>query len=341
MKVDDHILIGYLDNTISEEEKANVEVWRASSPENEKILEQMYFTLQLTERMHVMNTVDTEKAFAHFKSNTKRQNRRVRLSLWLGLQRIAAVLFIPALILAGYLLFSNQNYDRHQMVEINTNPGVISTFDLPDGSKVWLNGGSSLKYANNFNTGKRTVELNGEGFFEVTKNPDKPFTVQVNPNYSIEVLGTSFNILAYATDDIIETTLVTGLVKLNWLSEKGMVSQELKPNEKAEYQKNNKNLSVNDTNVDANTGWKDGKIIFKQEPMDKVLQILSRHYNVTFNVKDQEIMKSVITATFKDEQLVQVMEYLKMASNINYTIEKPIVNDNNNMLPKTIVEIRK
>lgn len=343
MLIDDNILIQYIDNTLSAEEKAYVETWLATSVENEKILEQMYFTLQLTERMRIMNAVDTDKAFARFKQNTKRQNRRVGLGLRLGLQRVAAILFIPLLVLTGYLLMRGESTERLQMVEINTNSGVVSTFELPDGSKVWLNANSSLKYDANLNAGKskRIVELNGEGFFEVEPNSDRPFIVQINPSYSVEVLGTSFNISAYAEDDIIETTLLTGTVKLNYQTANGVTqSKKLNPNEKAEYEKKGKDLTIDKTNPDVATGWKNGEIIFRQEPMENVLKTLSRHYNVTFDVKNLEVMNAVITARFVDEQLPQVLEYLKTASNITYTIKKSQVDDKN-IVQKTIVEIGK
>lgn len=341
MNIDDNILISYIDNTLSEEEKVHVETWMAASPENKKTLEQMYFTLQLAEKLQVMNTVDTDKAFARFKENTKRQNRKVRLSTWLGFQRIAAVLFIPLLVLAGYLFTRGETDDRLQMVEINTNPGVVSAFDLPDGSKVWLNANSSLKYAANFHAEKRFVELSGEGYFEVAKNPEKPFVVRVNPEYSVEVLGTSFNVSAYAEDETIETTLVTGIVQLKWLSESGTIhSRELSPNEKAAYQKSGKKIEVSNANPEIHTGWKDGELIFRQESMENVLKTLSRHYNVTFDVKNPEVMNALITARFTNEQLFQVMEYLKVASNISYTIQKPQINKDD-ISQKTIVEIRK
>lgn len=338
MDVDENILIRYIDNTLSEDEKAQVETWLKASAENEKIVEQMYFMLQLTERVRIMNAVDTDKAFAQFKAKRKRQIS-LGVSL-LSLQRIAAILFIPLLVLTGYLLLRNGE-DRLKMVEISTNPGIVSTFDLPDGSKVWLNTNSSLTYTDNFKTGKRLVELNGEGYFEVVKNTKKPFIVKVSSLYAVEVLGTSFNVSAYQDDNIIETTLAEGSVKITASAEDGNnIICLLRPNEKAEYQKGSKQLETKQVNTDVDTGWINGEIIFKQESMSNVLKKLSRHYNVEFDVKDQEVMDAVITARFKDEQLSQVMEYLKVASGIKYVIHKPTIN-NGNEKAMSLVEIYK
>lgn len=340
MIIDDNILIKYCDNELSEEENLLIETWASSSSDNQKLLERIYFTLEVTKRLHVMNTVDTDKAFAHFKLNYKRQKRRLGFSWLLGFQKIAAILFIPLLLLTGYFYLQKVDDGKLQMVEINTNPGVISTYELPDGSKVWLNGNSSLKYVLNADVQKRIVELEGEGYFEVAKNPQKPFVVKVGNDYSVEVLGTSFNISAYADEELIETTLLEGAVKLTMqLENKQASSLELEPSQQAVYHKNEKTVVVSDVNPELDVDWTNGEIIFRQEPMIKVLKTLSRHYNVQFDVKNPDIYNAIITATFKDEQLVQVMEYLSVASGMKYKIQKSEINENT--LKKTIVEIYK
>jgi len=340
MNINDDILIKYFDNQLSDVEKKAVETWAAISPDNQKLIEKMYFTLEVTKRLNVMNNVNTDQAYARFKLKLRRQKRSLGFSWLLGFQKIAAVLFIPLLLLVGYLYMQRDDDGKLQMVEINTNPGVISTFDLPDGSKVWLNAGSSIKYAGNSNVNQRIVELNGEGYFEVVKNAQKPFIVKVGENYSVEVLGTSFNVSGYADDESIETTLIEGAVKLNMLLENNQAkSFNLKPNQKAEYHKEGKVITISDVSPESDIDWKNGEIIFRQEPMKKVLKTLSRHYNVKFDVHDQDIYNALITATFSDDQLPQIMEYLKIASGIEYEILKPEIT--NDKLNKSIIEIRK
>ncbi|MDR0747942.1 MAG: DUF4974 domain-containing protein [Tannerellaceae bacterium] len=339
MEIDENILIRYIDDVLSEDEKVQVEAWLRTSPENKRLLEQIYFVLQLTEKVRIMNAIDADKAFALFK--TKR-NIRFGVSWRLSLRRIAVALFIPLLLLTGYLILHNNNSeDKLKMVEISADSGVVSTFSLPDGSKVWLNTNSSLTYTEHFSTGKRLVELKGEGYFEVVKNATKPFVMKAGPSYSIEVLGTSFNVSAYPDDKAIETTLTEGSVVINAAAKDGhSASYRLKPNEKAEYQKDSKQLKIKQVDTDVDTGWMNGESIFKQEPMSNVLKKLSRRYNVKFEVKDEAIMDAVITARFKDEQLSQVMEYLKVASGIKYIIHKPASNgDDKNAI--SMIEICK
>lgn len=316
MEINEDILIRYINGMLTEEEAAEVKNWRAASLENEKLLEQVYFTAQVASRLKVMRTVNPDEALSRFKSRIHKKEKRLALRQVLGvIQRAAAVLFIPVFLLSAYL-FIQQGQGNVRTLAVRTNPGVVSAFDLPDGSKVWLNANSELRYPSDFNADTRTVELTGQGYFEVTKNAHKPFIVKADKDYSVEVLGTSFNVSAYKDESMIETTLVEGSVKLNVVSGGKRMTQMLKPNEKAEYQKGADKIKVFDVNTEYDTAWKNGEIIFRNHPMDKVLKTLERHYLVVFEVKDNEILKSIITARFKDEQLPQVLEYLKLASGI-------------------------
>ena len=337
MEINEDILIRYIDGMLTEEEAVEVKNWRAASLENEKLLEQVYFTAQVASRLKVMRTVNPDEALSRFKSRIHKKEKRLALRQVLGvIQRAAAVLFIPVFLLSAYL-FIQQGQGNVRTLAVRTNPGVVSAFDLPDGSKVWLNANSELRYPSDFNADTRTVELTGQGYFEVTKNAHKPFIVKADKDYSVEVLGTSFNVSAYKDESMIETTLVEGSVKLNVVSGGKRMTQMLKPNEKAEYQKGADKIKVFDVNTEYDTAWKNGEIIFRNHPMDKVLKTLERH--VVFEVKDNEILKSIITARFKDEQLPQVLEYLKLASGIQYAIHKPTVKDSGS--GTSVVEISK
>ena len=339
MEINEDILIRYIDGMLTEEEAVEVKNWRAASLENEKLLEQVYFTAQVASRLKVMRTVNPDEALSRFKSRIHKKEKRLALRQVLGvIQRAAAVLFIPVFLLSAYL-FIQQGQGNVRTLAVRTNPGVVSAFDLPDGSKVWLNANSELRYPSDFNADTRTVELTGQGYFEVTKNAHKPFIVKADKDYSVEVLGTSFNVSAYKDESMIETTLVEGSVKLNVVSGGKRMTQMLKPNEKAEYQKGADKIKVFDVNTEYDTAWKNGEIIFRNHPMDKELKTLERHYHVVFEVKDNEILKSIITARFKDEQLPQVLEYLKLASGIQYAIHKPTVKDSGS--GTSVVEISK
>ena len=139
----------------------------------------------------------------------------------------------------------------------------------------------------------------------------------------------------------VSTTLVEGSVKLNIAQAGGkIVHQILKPDEKADFTRVGGKLSITSVNADNKVAWRNGEIIFKNTPMGQVLKTLRRHYNVQFNVKDRDVLNAIITARFKNEQLPQVMEYIKLASDIKFKIDKPVIT-NDNRLEMSVIEISK
>jgi ferric-dicitrate binding protein FerR (iron transport regulator) len=323
-----------------------VSAWISASPDNQKLVEEILFTIEATSRLHIMKTVDVDKAYLRFRSKVRTPKKTVFLS---GFQQIAAVFFIPLILSTAYLFWKNQETGSKatveiinpnpRKVEINTAPGVLSIFDLPDGSKVWLNAGSSLKYEWGANADTRMVELKGEAYFEVKSNPDKPFIVKTGEDvYNIEVLGTSFNVSAYSDDDLIKTTLVEGSVKLNIKSKEGRESTIiLKADQKVEYHKENKTFSVADVQVDLDTDWMRREILFRRDSMEYVLKKLSRRYNVRFDVKNRDIYNGLIHATFKDETILQIMEYLNLTSGLRYNVREPFPEEDS--ADRIIIEI--
>ena len=136
---------------------------------------------------------------------------------------------------------------------------------------------------------------------------------------------------------MIETTLVNGSVTLHLTPDgKPEFTRSLSPREKAIFRKNEQQLQTMYVNTDFDTAWKDGRIIFKDHSMDRVLKVLSRYYNVRFDVKDPHVYHSVITAKFDNEQLPQILDYLRLASGIKYKINKPEIVDGERLKINTI-----
>ena len=147
---------------------------------------------------------------------------------------------------------------------------------LPDGTKVWLNAESSLKYPAKFANHNRTVELTGEGYFEVAKNKDKPFLV-VTANQKVEVLGTHFNVNAYADEPSIKTTLLEGSVKVHQTGT--LKSKSLKPGQQASLRADF--FYVHEVDVDEAIDWKNGVFSFNdKENIKTALRKVARWYDV-------------------------------------------------------------
>jgi ferric-dicitrate binding protein FerR (iron transport regulator) len=146
---------------------------------------------------------------------------------------------------------------------------------LPDGSRVWLNAASSLKYPVAFSARERIVELNGEGYFEVAATASSPFRVKVR-NTQIAVLGTSFNVMAYPDETAIQTTLLTGAVKVK----QGNTEKIIAPGQQAVVNNENGHIAVSETETALATAWKDGQFRFSGNNIPMVLRQVSRWYNI-------------------------------------------------------------
>jgi transmembrane sensor len=207
----------------------------------------------------------------------------------------------------SYLEFSNSHHEKVELI-------------LHDGSKVVLNAKSTIKYPKEFSKKHRTIELSGEAYFEVVRDTNKPFIVNTS-NVTIEVLGTSFNVMAYTDDKVIETTLVTGKVKISRLNPitNKVQSVILTPNHKAIFYKADERFVLDKANVTAATSWKQGKLEFDNEPLESLVKKLERWYNVKIVLSDDITNKYRFTLTIDNESLEDVLEMIKKTSAINYT----------------------
>ncbi|MFC5682387.1 FecR family protein [Flavobacterium sp. MAHUQ-51] len=194
---------------------------------------------------------------------------------------------------------------------------------LSDGTKVWLNSKSVLKYPVLFGGNQRTVFLEGEAYFEVSKNPHKPFNV-VTKSGKITVLGTQFNVSSYAEDNYFATTLAEGKVRLSEL--KTTVSKDkvidLKPGQQANYHPNNGGkLIVGTVDVEKFSAWKEGKFYFENESLKDILNKLARWYNFDVQFENNKIEEILFTGfVLKQENLSHILEIISKTSNIKYTI---------------------
>lgn len=158
---------------------------------------------------------------------------------------------------------------------ISTPAGGQYQVTLPDGTKVWLNTLSSLKYPTSFTGKYRTVELSGEGYFEVAKNKNKPFRLKT-AKQEISVLGTHFNVSAYADDAEIKTTLVEGGVSVKNFSP--LATGLLKPGQQAVFRQTN--FQIKNVDVEEFIAWKNGLFVFNDESIQEAMQKIARWYNV-------------------------------------------------------------
>jgi ferric-dicitrate binding protein FerR (iron transport regulator) len=220
--------------------------------------------------------------------NRRKNNRRL---LWRKVAAVAASVAI--LTVCG--IFSLRSSDTEKMYVLNTE-NEKQCFTLPDSTRVWLNVNSRLTYTDAFGKNSRDVELSGEGYFEVTADAGKPFTVKTG-EVAVRVLGTVFNVQAYPREEVMETTLLEGSVGVMHKSvpEGGII---LQPGQQLLFDKSDKDMTVSETDHSLYTSWKDGKLVFKQTALKDVFRIMERNFRIKIVVNNKSLEERKITGRF-------------------------------------------
>ncbi|MDC6367790.1 MULTISPECIES: FecR family protein [Flavobacteriaceae] len=192
---------------------------------------------------------------------------------------------------------------------------------LSDGTRIHLNSGSSLTYPVSF-AGKenRTVSLEGEAFFEVSKDAKRPFTVNT-AELDIEVLGTEFNVSAYREDNQVYTTLREGSVKVNNSNGEFL----LEPNDQTVWDKASQTMEKRVVDVSRFTAWMDDEIVFTSTSFDEILKILERHHDIKIINTLPDISNERFTARFDKESIDQIMNYFSKSYGFNYIANEDII----------------
>ena len=317
----EELLPGYLSGDVSDKDRVMMDNWRNESPENEAIYLE---NLKAWEALSLLNEMEQFNSFEALRKVNTKISQPKSANWWITLQRVAAILMLPLLVYSGYLTIQNhlRNNPQEQvmMQTISSRQGMVTQFALADGTKVWLNSGSELQFPSRFSGDKREVMLKGEAFFEVTKNEKQPFRVNAN-ELKVEVLGTSFNVVSFDDDTQSEVVLVTGKVALS--SEKEQIKKEygnIIPGQRAIYQKEAQKVITEEVDVEKYIAWRDGNLIFRDDSMEDVVKRLSRWYNVEITINDPEIKNYIYKASFRNENLVQVLNLLKLSAPIDYRI---------------------
>lgn len=208
---------------------------------------------------------------------------------------------------------------KTQFNTIETPVGGQYQIKLPDGTKVWLNAASSLKYPTQFSANQRKVELTGEGYFEVSKDKKRPFIV-ITPQQQVQVLGTHFNINAYKEEQATKTTLLEGSVKVsNAGPQKQMTSKLLSPGEQSTLTQTS--FQVEKVAAENAVAWKNGYFTFADEDLEVSMRKLSRWYNVDISYQGKFDNISFGGTISRSKSLAEVIRILELTRKIKFKIE--------------------
>lgn len=222
------------------------------------------------------------------------------------------------------LVYKNMDTSKEELTYNTLTVPYGKRFDLKlsDGTQITLNSGTSLKYPVQFlKLADRQVFLDGEAFFTVAQDSVNPFIVSAN-ELNIRVLGTRFNLSAYPEDQFVNTTLIEGSVAV-YNSDHTYDSSDaslLEPGHKAEWNKYNKQILIEEADIAMHTDWLNGKIILRHVPFKNIIKKLERHYNVEITNNNQELNEELFTASFDIETIDQVFKTFNGTYEMDYRI---------------------
>jgi len=324
MKLDSQVIKRYLDGLGSEEDKKKLRDWFNSLEaetelrnESHRYWDELPLDIDTQEYDEssilgeVYRTIKREEA-------AKKTSPSTPVRVLRFLTKIAAVLFVPLLVL--YLTGDNKSLRSSALTytEIYSPLGSRTIFYLPDGSKGWLNGGSYLKFPEQFQGKTRDVSLRGEAFFDIETNPKKPFVVS-GDGLDIVAKGTSFNVRAWKDDTVTKVVLVEGKLEVfHHVNGNHALVASLRPGQLLHYEGKSHGNYIQNVDVDKHIAWTEGKLIFREDPFGNVVEELNRWYNVHIVIKDEILETYNYVATFQDETLDEILKLLKISAPIDY-----------------------
>ncbi|HEY1060640.1 MAG TPA: FecR family protein [Daejeonella sp.] len=341
MKEIDKVLITkYVTRQANEEEIAMAKHLIGSSEVHEEFYLQTYETWQRS-IYYKIGFIDSERAYTEFlnKALEQKVNKSV-IPLWKKLSIAVSVLLICAIGFYFSIVQKNQlsNLNHVYSSEFRVPKGSTRRVVLPDGTKVTINAGSSLKFQEDFGQSSRTVYLDGEAYFDISKSTI-PFIVNTQ-NYTIRDIGTIFNVKAYANDLSFETTVIEGEVqvegKLAIDSDKSQVisvkqQQVLKLNYAPVINsiiQSPKDFSeivevkvqkINPSQVEVYTGWTEDLLVFEGKTFQEIIKIMERRYDVDIIIDDLKLKNYVYTGSFKNiDNVEKALKILKETTDIDY-----------------------
>lgn len=300
-----------------------------ASPEDAKYVAEWFATEEGSDYLEAAMTRDSElikNEFADLYVNHDIPSKKIQEQIRKNIRmkklkricfRVAAVL-IPVVLIVGLYIQLNSKVDlfgTSEYEEVVVDKGERIQIMFQDGTKVYINSDSKLRYPKKFALNTREVFLEGEAYFVVAKNKNRPFIVNLN-GPAIHVLGTSFNVQDYPENKDIVVCLDEGNINLTLPTEK---KYPVQPGERLVYDKENKQCIISKMNdMQRLSMWKQNVIVFKDTPLPEVIKVLNRWYDVDFKVEDEQALKYVYTLTSDNTLLEKVLMDLEKIAPVKF-----------------------
>ena len=314
-------LSAYFFNDCEPEVALLVENWfyhHGKSAEATELLHHLWIELG-TERFH-NDIPDIEDAFENFKSRlftlqpvAQKPSLLQRFQLWF--KKAAVVLFIPLIASTTALYVLNHSHDDVQWIEKSVAYGEIEKLNLPDGSVVWLNSGSTIIYPSEFLSDVRQIFFEGEGYFDVVKNTVAPMDIHVKGNL-VRVHGTSFNLKAHKEERLLELSLMDGSVSFS-TANSNEEKHYLSPGESLTYDSVLDKITHTCFSKDNVTIWKEGGLYFKNKTLEDIVRQLERTYDIKIIIVNEELRDIRYHMAFvNNESIDEILQFIDNDSRI-------------------------
>ena len=318
VNIDEAYILLYIEGKLSDDERRAFEYQMSLSADLRRTVADLGRLWHLSGLRNEQRNIDTSAAW---RSVSRKIARSLFLSRAWDVSRTAAAVLLPLWLIYQYVWIPWQESARpEETVTITAAPGMVVQTTLPDGSKVWLNAGSTLSYPSRLVGRERTVRLTGEAYFKVTSDRKNRFDVLIPGEMKVSAYGTEFNIHAHAGDSCYEVTLARGNVDVSSVGSSRMLA--LTAGQKVLFQPESGTMSKQSADTYADTAWKDGKMVFRRQHLDRIAEKLSRKFGVTIRLEDEKLKEYVYTATFTDESLEDILDLLKRSAPLTYTISR-------------------
>jgi transmembrane sensor len=318
------LLLKYLQGKCSPDEISLLSKW-IDSEEGKRILEELI--AQQWNLPEQSTPLASEKIYAriHQQISKKKPEQLVIPHPVFRMGRYAAALGF--ILLSVFFIYQAMNHKAEPLtrevpvLSKTTQKGQKRTLTLTDGTRIVLNAESALTFPERFSDTLRTVFLQGEAFFDVAEDKNRPFIVNT-PTIHIQVLGTSFNLSAYQDDSLSNVALLQGKVHVQQnQADPNQPALALKPGEMATYHKHSQHLSTGDFDVKAISAWKDGILYFNNAGYQEITQVLERWYGVQFAYEGKKQPVWLYKGEFEDKSLEYVLESISYACKFSYQLK--------------------
>jgi len=318
LSFNEEFIIKYIEKGCTTEEVESLLDWILLSDENKEHFLTIKKLYNLKKINHFSQPLQLESALKKFNQQIEDNQKEQKRTFILRFTKYAALVMLLIGIPFLFWLKMNKNVEQSPVLyTVNVaRSSPVKVVILPDGTKVWLNSGSSFQYPVAFSKTERNVKLKGEAFFEVRTDSLHPFIVQAN-SLRVKVYGTSFNINTDTYDRTLETTLVTGCVAVQNSSGKNLAV--LHPDQMATYNNQTRTIEIDRVNAKLYTSWRLGLIMFEKAGIKEITNKLQEFYQVNIIINRGRKIDNKYNFVFRNTQSIdQVMEMLKFVTPINY-----------------------